>query len=206
MVTGGDVVDGIYFYWIAWIGWVFTTFLMKKNQARSVISFLILFILIGSSSTFQFAGFTIRLSFLLLLFISFVVMAKIKGLKLYYYVFSSLIVTIGYVGFKLFELFDPVWLIFDRNWMLSFVIFYLILMLVKEFYNRLIIAIISISNGEILFALILKNFSIPIEIGEFQFFDVLAIIILLIALWRSLEKMAQYLEVNFTKGINERQG
>lgn len=198
--SGGDFVEGIYFYWFSWIVWVFATFLMKKSRERTEVSFVILLALAMSNSVFQIAGFSIRASFLVLLLFSFMLLTKTKGLLLLYYLISSLIITIGYVCFHLFELFDPVWLIFDRKLLLSFIVLYLILMLVKDFYYRLAIAMVGACNGELLYFFILKRFSFEVELGSLSSLDALSAIIFFIVTWSSLEKLAQFFEANFHKG------
>lgn len=201
MVSGGDfLVEGIYFYWFSWIGWVVTTFFMNKGKDRIALSFFILLMIMVSDRTYHINGYSVHASFVLLFFFSLVMMTKIKGLLLFYYLICSLIISIGYVCFHLFELFDPIWLIIDRKWMLSFVILYLILMLVKDAYHRLAVALIGVSNGELLYSLILTKFFREIEIGNFVFLDALAFIIFFILIWNSFEKIAQSFEANIHKG------
>jgi hypothetical protein len=193
-------VEGIYFYWFSWIGWVITTFLMKKSRVRTALSIFILLVIIVSNSTYQITGLSIHASFILLFLFSLLVMTKASGLRVLYYLICSLIISIGYVCFHLFELFDPIWLIFDRKWMLSFVILYLILMLVKDTYHRIAVAMIGVLNGELLYSLILKKFFSEIVIGDFIFLDSFAFIIFFIFLWNSFEKIALFFEANFNKG------
>ncbi|WP_458412677.1 hypothetical protein ACNQFZ_17965 [Schinkia sp. CFF1] len=193
-------MEGIYFYWFSWLGWVFTTFLMNKSKQRTILSFVLLLVIAVSDHVLRGGGYTFRASFLLLLLFSFVLLSKSKGLHLGYHLICSLIISIGYTCFQLFELFDPVWLIFDRKWMLSFVILYLILMLAKDFYYRASVAISGVCNGELLYSFILKKFSFKVEIGGFLFLDALAVIIFSIAAWSLFEKMGQFFEANFQKG------
>lgn len=200
MVSGGDFVEGIYFYWISWLGWIITTFFMRKCRERTVLSFVILMVIAVSDFTFQAENVTLRTAFLILLLFSFVLMAKTKGLSLLYYLISSLIISIGYGCFHLFELFDPVWLILDRKWMLAFIVLYLTLMLAKDYYYRMTIAIIGFCNGELLYSLILNKFSFAVELGDFPFLDALAVSLLLLSFWSLLEKLALVFEANFQKG------
>ncbi len=193
-------MEGIYFYWFSWIGWVITTFFMKKGKVRTAISFFMLFMIFVSDNTYHLTEYSIHAPFILIFIFSLVFMTKTKGLMQLYYLICSLIISIGYVCFHLFELFDPVWLIFDRKWMLSFVILYLILMLVKDPNHRLAVALIGICNGELLYSMILTKFFREIEIGNFVFLDALAFNILFILIWNSFEKIAQSFEANIHKG------
>lgn len=155
---------------------------------------------IVSDHTYHITEYAIHAPFVLLFFFSLVFMAMTKGLLLYYYLICSLIISIGYVCFHLFELFDPIWLIFDRKWMLSFVILYLILMLVKDPYHRLAVAMIGVVNGELLYSMILIKFFREIQIGNFVFLDAFAFIIFFVLIWNLLEKIAQSFEANIHKG------
>lgn len=200
MVSGGDMMEGIYFYWFLWIGWVYSTFIMAKSNLRTAISFVILLLIITGNYTLQLADYSVRVNFLLLFFISLILMSKSKGFVLLYHFLCSFIISIGFVVFHLFELFDPVWLIIDQKWMLGIILLYLVLMLVKGLYYRISIGIISICNGEILYSFIMNKFSFPVEVGDFSFLDQWAIFMVLIVLWSLVEKTALYFEGNFQKG------
>lgn len=173
---------------------------------RTVISFIVLLTIICSNLSFEIVGTKVSLAFLLLLVFCLLSITNKRGLILYYYTVCSLIISIGYVGFHLFGLFDPVWLIFDRKWMLAFAILYLTLMLIKNSYDRISIAAIGICNGELIYSFILDRFMFPFEIGTLQFLDVFAMLIVLIVIWNVLERLVIYFEANFYRGIKERQG
>ncbi|WP_102345759.1 YphA family membrane protein [Bacillus sp. Marseille-P3661] len=197
-------MEGIVFYWFSWIAWVFSTFFMKKGKKRLILSAAILLFIIGSNHIVRISSISINLTFLLLiLFTLSVVSINVRGWTLIYFLISSLIITMGYVGFHLFELFDPVWLLFDRNLMLSVAMVYLTLMLLKDSSHRMMVMIIGVCNGELLYTYILSRFSFPHEIGSFQFLDVMAIMTLLVMFWSILEKVTMIWETHFqarTKG------
>ncbi|HHW35957.1 MAG TPA: hypothetical protein GXX18_01430 [Bacillales bacterium] len=193
-------MEGIFFYWFGWIGWIITTFFMKKSKVRTAVSFILLLLIIAGDHTYHLTGYSVHAPFILIFLFSLVFMTKTKGFMQLYYLICSLIISIGYVCFCLFELFDPIWLFFDRKWMLSFVILYLILMLVKDPTHRLAVVLIGICNGELLYSMILTKFFGEIEIGNFVFLDALAFTIFFILIWNSLEKIAQFFEANIHKG------
>lgn len=197
-------MEGIFFYWFLWMGWVVSAFFMKKEAIRTRINILILLLLVVSPYTFSLFSLSLSLPFCMLLIISLYVVSKNTFAQILYYIISSLIITLAFVSFHLFELFDPVWLIFNRKWMLSLLIIYLTLMLCKTHLQRIITAIIGSCMGELLYFYILRNYNFPYEIGSYLFLDVIAISIGMLSLWYFFEKVASSLEVQVQKGLKGR--
>ncbi len=61
-MIGGKNMDGGYFYFLAWMGWIITTFFMKKESIRWKMSAFILFLIICSQFTFSIASFSISMN------------------------------------------------------------------------------------------------------------------------------------------------
>ncbi|MDF0726208.1 hypothetical protein PY093_05705 [Cytobacillus sp. S13-E01] len=202
-------MDGIYFYWIAWIIWTLSTFFMKKNNERLIITIIILMLIIFSATILQVATFKINASLLIALLSSYLFLSintKNKTRRIVYILLCTLTITTAYVSFQLFELFDPIWLVFNRKIMLAFCLVYLTLLLVKDAKTRIICAVIGASQGEFLYAFILSDFRFDYEVGSLLFFDVLAISVFTLFIWGSLEDLVQYFDTYFQKTTKEKHG
>jgi hypothetical protein len=101
---------------------------------------------------------------------------------------------LAYGSFQLFELFDPVWLILDRNWMFAVVLTYMIIMMHNDGFKRMITLIFGSIQGEIVYALVLDRYSIEIPVGSLQFLDVISISVCLILAWSGFEKITSLFE------------
>src|SRR5690349_16981143 len=114
------------FYWISWSIWVYLTFFLKKeNKYRLKFSAAVLLSIILANIHISFGMFEINLSGLFLLMSCYATLYGEKRKMIIYFYICSSILTIVYVTFSLFEIFDPAWLIFKKEWMLGICISYL---------------------------------------------------------------------------------
>lgn len=200
-------MDGAYFYWMAWIAWVISTFFMKKNKFRFTFSLFILSLICLSAHTLTIYDLKINIGLLFLLAYSYFGISKHKSLlKLIYFYISSLAITLGYVSFHLFELYDPVWLFLDRKWLLTIGLTFIIIFLFKNTKDRIICLILSSCQGELLYAVILQKFAIQFEIGSLAYLDILSISFVLMQGWHLLERAVYYFDINMQKQVKEKQG
>jgi hypothetical protein len=190
---GGVQMEGNMFYWICWMYWVYLTFLLdKKNPYRLKLSAVILVIIIFSKIHFSVFSFDIYFSGLSLLLISYMLIGKEKKALIFYYFICSFIITISYVTFHLFEIFDPIWVIFKDNWMIAICVSILALMLQKNLRGRILIAVSGTMQGEILYAYILSKYPFPYSIGSFAYLDVCLLISAILTGWSFLENAGTY--------------
>jgi len=191
-------MEGSIFYWVYWFLWTYFTFIMDKhNPYRLKLAALILILIISSPSHFSIKGFDFYVSGLLLLLSSYLVMRKEKlGTLLYQYI-CSLIISIAYVTFHLFEIFDPIWIIFNKDWMIAICMWYLTLLLQRSIKGRLVTVICGTMQGEIMYAYILSKYQFSYEIGGFSYLDVCSLIIVFITAWSILENLGVILQNQF---------
>ncbi|MFE8702663.1 hypothetical protein ACFYKX_18850 [Cytobacillus sp. FJAT-54145] len=199
-------MEGIFFYWLFWLFWILTTFFVGRQKSyRLKVSIWLLLALILSLQSFTFMSFQMSWTSLFMLLTSYMVIARLKRRQLAYFIIVSFIVMLSYTSFMLFELFDPVWLIIDRKWLLALLIAYLSVMIQKTPILRTLTAITGSIHGDLLFAFIINKFSFPYYIGSFAFLDVIALVVALILAWSGLEKMAIYFEYHINHLEREKQ-
>ncbi|MED4853598.1 hypothetical protein P9386_17480 [Caldifermentibacillus hisashii] len=187
-------MTGFVFFGLAWAGWIYSTFIMEKtNPYRFPIAAYLLVTIILSVFKIRFLGLDISLATLFLLFISFLTFIKLPFWKLLYCTIGIFIVSSATAVFYLMSLYDPVWIFIDQQILLSFLGACLAVLLFKEYKARIFSAIIGLIQGDILYAIILKNFSIDFPIGSFTFLDGLALTCVSITIWSGFE----YLQTTF---------
>ncbi|PLS02116.1 YphA family membrane protein [Neobacillus cucumis] len=191
-------MEGSMFYLIFWSFWVFLTFIVdKKNPYRLKLSVIILIVILLSSFQFVIFGYEIHASGLFLLMICYLFISQETRGKIVYFFICSLIVSIGYVAFHLFEIFDPIWIIFKKEWMMGFCFGYLAILLQKTLKGRILITICGTMQGEFLYAYTLSKFPFPYAIGTFEYLDVCALITAILACWSVIENAGTYMQTHF---------
>lgn len=191
-------MEGATFYWVCWLFWVFLTFILsRQNPYRARLAAMVLAVIIFSTAKISIGNTDIILSGVMLLFFSYLFLGQEKGKAISYSLICSLIITIAYVTFQLFEIFDPIWVIFNRDWMMGIVICYLVLLLQKSLKGRLLIAICGTMQGELLYGFILSEFQFPYQIGGYMYLDVCSLITVLLTAWSLLESAGPFLQNHF---------
>lgn len=199
-------VEGLTFYWIAWMFWVITTFIMKKGSVtRFYTSLWILLLIIISPYSFFLYDYEISYVSIMLLMLLFYLVSTIKSFKAAYVLLSSFIIMLAYVCFHLFALFDPVWLIFPRNWMLSLLLISLSFILQAHKLYRFIIILLGSIQGEFLYAYILNKYSFPYLIGSYAYLDAIALAAALAAVWTGFEMLTSFYEKHMNQVEKEKQ-
>ncbi|WP_270577419.1 hypothetical protein [Caldibacillus thermoamylovorans] len=187
-------MTGFVFFGLAWAGWIYSTFIMEKtNPYRFPIAAYLLVAIILSVFKIRFLGLDISLATLFLLFISFLTFIKLPFWKLLYCTIGIFIVSSATAVFYLISLYDPVWIFIDQQILLGFLGACLAVLLFKEYKARIFSTIIGLIQGDILYAIILKKFSIDFPIGSFAFLDGLTLTCVFITIWSGFE----YLQTTF---------
>ncbi|MCL6571342.1 MAG: hypothetical protein K6T88_06590 [Bacillus sp. (in: Bacteria)] len=191
-------MEGIIFYWICWLFWIYFTFILdKQNPYRLKLSAIVLIVLLLSNIYFMVGGYKIHTSALFLLVISYLFFAKEKRRAIIFIFICSFIISIAYVTFHLFVIFDPAWIIIKKEWMMGLCFGFLSILLQKPLKGRLIVFVSGAIQGEILFAYILSGFQITYPIGAFAFLDVCSITATLLVGWSCLENASVFVQNHF---------
>ncbi|WLR56534.1 hypothetical protein LC048_06415 [Mesobacillus subterraneus] len=183
-------MEGLYFYWLAWIGWVWTTFFMNKdNPLRWKSTVMLLAVIFAAPFTMDVLIFEFHLSAFTIAFFMFIETRRKTTGSFFYLFLSSFIIMLAYTSFLMFELFDPVWVLFDRKIMLGAAGFYLAVLLHKDRHDRILAMISGFLQGDILFSAILWKFNFPYAVASMGFMDILFISIGLLLAWSGIESM-----------------
>lgn len=189
MVVIVKVESGLIFYWISWMLWVIITFFMEKTNQRLILASWILLILIGSNVYIELFTYSISIAFIFLFIGTLLLTTQSK--RLYYSVFSSFTIMIGYIAILIWEKVTPVWFIFPRELFIPFFIFVLLTLFSKRFYHRLAIGLLGVSFAEIFYFFILSDGYVSSIIGKKEFFDHIAILIIFLLLSSLLQSVKQ---------------
>jgi len=187
-------MDGSTFYFVAWIGWIIVTFFMKKDPIRWKLGACILFFIICSPLHVTIASFVVSVNALLLCIISFIGITLYSVWKKLYSLLSALIIAMLYTSFHLLEIYDPIWIVVDRVFLLSSALVYASVLLHGDRILRLCSLYVGMLQGELLVTFIFRKLNFPYDYGSLAFFDIVAISTLFMAILFFFAKASVYIE------------
>ncbi|MCM3617387.1 hypothetical protein M3936_07340 [Sutcliffiella horikoshii] len=198
--------EGLYFYFLGWIGWIIITFLFSKSAIRTFLSILLLSLLAGSTTHVSIYGFSVNVAFIILVLTAIILLSKTLKQRYVLHYFSICTLSLAYVCFVIFEIYDPVWIFIDRTWMLSFILLYITLLLFKTKWERFVFMLTGVLQGEILNSFVLNSIFSYSVIGSFEFLAVLFLTSAGLGTWVVFENITVYLDSIIQKRVRERQG
>lgn len=199
-------MGGLSFLWISWAIWIFVTFFMKKQSPyRTKLAAALLGMIICSSFHFPIGGLDIYAGGLFALLFCYHLLAVEKKRTIIYFFICSYIVTAAYSALHLFEIYDPVLIIFNKDWMMAIILAYIVLILQKTLKGRLILLVSGTMQGEILLAIVVDKLSFNYPVGSFDYLDICAISSALILGWSFLENARIIFETHLIVNQSEKQ-
>lgn len=154
---------------------------MKRTKQRTIFSYWLLLIIAFSNKYLAIAWLDISLTFIIIFIGGFLLFTQLPNK--FFNLFVSFTVMIAYTSFLIWEKQAPVWIIMPRVIFIPFLFVILITFLVKGFYQRLVVALIGLCDGELLYSVMMANYLISEIVGESTFLDsFFSLIILLILL------------------------
>ncbi|WP_318508558.1 hypothetical protein [Bacillus sp. T3] len=179
---------------------------MRKNSKYRIATATCILILI-SLTPYEIAlvGFQINLAviFLYLYSLGHIILVKKKvGI---HNLLCTYVLMLAYASFLLFELYDPVWILFNRVWMIACVLGYLSVMLFSDKKDRILFLIIAIIQGEFLFAMIVKKIGFAYSVGTGQFLDTLSSAVLVLVIWSICESIIVSLDQYMNQHVRGKQ-
>ena len=202
-------MEGIFFYWIMWLAWIFTTFMMDKSKKRLQVSICILVSILLSKWYVVFSTYSINMTLLLSLFLGYYLAVNEGKFKLISFYLTSLTITFAYAGIMLFRVYDPVWFILDIRFIIGAFISILAIYLGRASFQRYSLFVIALCQGEVLYWIVLGQFHNEITFGTESFLDMLSIGCFIIFLWSGIQHFTMVVEnsvVKLQKPTKEKQG
>lgn len=204
-MIGGMGVEGFVFFWLFWVYWVLATFFMKKEKARTLISLWLLVVICLSIYSISLFNIEVSLASFFILGSTYFCLGNQKYSRLLYGIISSFIIMLAFTVFQLYELYDPVWVMFDRTLLLASLVAYLTILLHTGLYERVLTVLTGVIHGDILYRLILNKILSSHYTGIFASFDVLAISMTILLVIGGLKKVSMLFEGSFKQQEKEKQ-
>lgn len=185
-------MDGLFFYWILWIAWVFTMFFIPKTvPVRFSLLFHFLAIMILARYKLTVFSCSMQLSGLYMYGVVCVAIRKWSLMNLLRLVINSILIALAYAIFQLFVLLDPIWVMIKPEYLLCLFMNYLVLLLVKDWKNRVSVLLLGMLQGDLLYGGLLTYQSLPYISLSFTWHDATALVLVVQLLWTFLELMSK---------------
>ncbi|WP_096153741.1 MULTISPECIES: YphA family membrane protein [Bacillus] len=196
-------MEGHLFYYLAWVGWIIVFFFFSDKKLRFLLSSVILLLIICSHFYINVLEFRWNLAYFVLLVATFFFLSKVTRKNSVYMYFASTSISLVYVTFIIFEIFDPVFIFLGREWMLTFIILYMCFMLFKEKEQRYIGVLTGLLQGELLAAFIIYSVFGYNMVAELPFWEIVTLSIAGLSIWVLFEKTTAYLNSLIQKHIKQ---
>ena len=199
-------MEGLFFYWITWMFWILVVFFMNRSsRERFVLALSLLLLIVSSIKTITIFGMHFLASSFVIYFTILFLLGKCERKQVLSVFLSAFIVMLAFASFHIYELFDPVWLIFPRIWMMSGLLVVLSIFLQPKKSFRFFILVIGSIQGDFLYALIIRKFSFPYTIGSLSFLDIVSLSAVLLIIWNGIEILAEFYAKYYNQSEREKQ-
>lgn len=163
------LAPGLIYYWISWILWTIATCFYKKSITRTQLTYLLLMILVFSTSSIKIGKYFYTLSYVIVFIVSFLFVIKVPRLPLKLII--TTIISFSYLTILSIELFEPIWMIFPSLFLVSAVCFTFSVLFIKTISEQLITLSFSMCIGELLYHYVILPQYVLKQIGDLIFFD-----------------------------------
>jgi hypothetical protein len=205
-IIGGGKMEGSYFYFLSWCGWIIVTFWMGKHRVRLFAAASILFVIIGSQAYIPIGDLRITASYIVITCICFLGISRYTWWKKVHGVTSAVIIAMIYAIFHMIELYDPIWIVINRTWMLSAIMSYASFLLIRQHMLRVFAVCMGAVQGEAFLAVGLKIFGFHDDIGATDFLDSVACSVSILCVAHVVIKGILYVQPFRQKHVREGQG
>lgn len=111
-----------------------------------------------------------------------------------YSLLSALIIAMLYTSFHLLEVYDPIWIVVDRLFLLSSALVYAAVLLHEDRILRLCSLYIGMLQGELFVTIIFRKLHFPYDYGSLAFLDSVAVSTFFMAILFWIAKASVYME------------
>ncbi|KMK93614.1 hypothetical protein [Rossellomorea marisflavi] len=176
-------MEGIFYLWILWGVWIFSTFLMRKGRVRFWISFFSLILIASFPFELEIGHYRVTMPLVLIVSLTLWTIRELS-LRKKLYLFISLISTaMCLTGLKLVSIYDPVLMIVD-----PFIADVVVLIIMGFlFYGdaasrnvRYASALLGGALGQVFIGVILTAIGFGHTIGEHKYMDAAAVSFLIL--------------------------
>ncbi|KSU63484.1 hypothetical protein AS034_04325 [[Bacillus] enclensis] len=186
-------MEGIIFLWVAWGLWIYTTFIMEKNEkGRFLFSFYLLCLICLFPYRFSILSYEVHADYLFLALLAFIYMRRLGLRQKLYMLICILTIAMSYAGVGLVAIYDPVLMIIDPYViaaLLSMSLGFIFYSSINKMRNLFLSVISGTLTGEIFLSVTLHNIGFSKMIGDYLYMDTAAYMALMTITWKAVHSL-----------------
>ncbi|MFC5463272.1 hypothetical protein [Lederbergia graminis] len=198
-------MEGSLYLLFIWVLWIYSTFIMEKSKAfRLPIAAFALIMIIFHPVHFSVMSLQISGSSIILLLICYYLTSKFSWRQQLHLLFAVFALMVGYAGFLLLELYDPVMIFIDRKILLSFLLLFISYVIYpSSIIKRCIFVCLGSLQGDIVFAAILSRMDFPYIVGSLEYMDIIVIVSAAFICIETIMKLSKVPKINKMRKISQ---
>lgn len=160
------------FYFISWVGWIFTTFFMNKNKNRLKLSLILFVLIILSKTTVEINFIQYNFVGIFLFLIGLFLITKEKSWKILLILYSGIIGMI-YCIFNFFVIHYPVVIMVPQQYILVAILCICCYMFEDNFKRVVSIFLFGTFQGDLMLRHFLYEFEGVHQVGDMAYLEII---------------------------------
>ncbi|WEG11387.1 hypothetical protein PU629_14595 [Pullulanibacillus sp. KACC 23026] len=174
-------MNNFWFYWALWGFWIIVVFFYRDGKKRATLSCLILLMITVSPFSVPIGQTKVNLTFLVFGLTGCGLLSNLSFTKVVRLGVASFIVMMLDVLAQIYWLYDPAILMILPEWTFILFMCFFILVLTQDFWNRVAILLIGMSQGECLQSLVFYPYDQLV--GDTDYLVMVSFILILLVSW-----------------------
>lgn len=186
-------MEGILFLWVSWGLWIYTTFMMGKNEkGRFRYSFILLCMICLFPYHVTLFSYEVYATYIFLVVLTFIYIRLLGLRQKLYMLICILTVAMSYAGIGLIAIYDPVLMIIESHLisaLLSMSIGFIFYSSIKKIEILFLAVLAGTMAGEVLLNVTLNKIGFGESIGSHLYLDMTACMALVTITWKIIHAM-----------------
>lgn len=195
-------MNNFWFYWVMWGLWLIAAFFLKAGKPRTWICVSLLVVITCSPFSFIIDDFSVNYGFIAMVLIGCTLLSSESFGRVIFLTIASLIIMMADVLAQIYWLYDPAILILLPKWTFIILLGSLVFSLTMDFWKRIAIILIGMSQGEILQSLVFYPFDKTV--GDSDYLVTVSFLILLTVGWELFAKTVALLKMATERSTQQR--
>lgn len=193
------------FYYLAWLCWGYGTFIMEKGRRRLFLTATVLLLIIFSNTYVPLFQARIYVNGILLLVVGLYLITTDDSSKFISIVYS-IILAMVYCIFHFIEIYDPLWIIIPRTYLLSILLCLSSIVLTFRGRRRLGIFFVGTFQGECMLSVTLYGYGFHNQIASLDYLAVISVSFIGFAMMQGVKKLLVFVEHGKQKQVKGMKG
>ncbi|MGR3764847.1 YphA family membrane protein [Rossellomorea sp. NS-SX7] len=186
-------MEGIFFLWVAWGLWIYTTFMMRRNDRnRFTYSFILLCMICLFPYHVTLFSYEVYAAYIFLVVLTFIYIRLFGLRQKLYMLICILTIAMSYAGVGMIAIYDPVLMIIEPQViaaLLSMSLGFIFYSSIKKINVMFLSVLAGTMAGEVLLTVTLNKIGFGESVGDHLFLDMTACMALITITWKVIHAL-----------------